>query len=131
MDYDALAFWNGTSSLILQILSMFPRDKRSCTKDQEEALIALSSAYHATEAYYERLESNEPTPQIEWEIAEKWCRVSILLRKYDNGISQRLDLKSRYWREGATWSHAVIRESNIGLKLVWAEVNLRLDEEGA
>lgn len=129
MSYEVVSFWTSAFSLVLQVVSMFPRDKRDRTRDQEEALLALSKAYHATEAYYAFLGSHPRDREREWEVADLWCGVSVRLRKYDNQIAQRLDLKSRYWREGATWSADAIKTANIGLARIWTEVNVRLNEK--
>jgi hypothetical protein len=131
MPYESAQFWTGALALVLQIITLFPRDKGSRTNAQEEALRALSEAYHSTEGYYAYLKENPRKEEQEWEIAKKWFHVSVLLRKYDPAISQRLDLKSRYWREGATWSNEAIKEAGIGLSRVWAEVNVRLNEESS
>lgn len=111
---------------MLRIVQMFPRDSRARTEDQEKALIALSSAFHATQHYYVFLERNKRTNNMENEIANKWYQVGVLLRKYDKHLANRLDLKSRYWREGATWSPSAIRDAGIKLDEVWREVNVLL-----
>jgi hypothetical protein len=122
-------FWIGTLGLVLQVISLFPRDPRARTKDQEEALISLSDAYHATEDCYAYFAENRTSNRREFEIADKWNRVGILLRKYNENLANRLDLKSRYWREGANWSDEAIREAGIKLEEVWREVNVLLQNK--
>jgi hypothetical protein len=126
MNTDAASFWTGAFGLILQVISLFPRNARERTKDQEEALLALSDAYHLTEEYYSHLERHGRSNDKEWAIADKWCRVGVLLKKYDATLANRLDLKSRYWRDGGTWTDEAIKDAGIKLEDVWREVNVRL-----
>jgi hypothetical protein len=125
MDYEQAAFWVATFRLVLQAIKMIPRKKEDRSSDDEAALVALSEAYHATQAYYsEPAHSRDAAARMA--IADKWCRVGIFLQKYDRSLANRLDLKSRYWREGATWTDAAIREAKIGLDDIWRETNVRL-----
>ncbi|MBK1856604.1 hypothetical protein JO972_16690 [Verrucomicrobiaceae bacterium 5K15] len=116
------------TGLILQVISMFPRNKREQTKDQEEALSSLSRAYHATEAYYDFRKDNPRNKDREWNVAEGWDQVSILMKKYDANLSNRLSLKSRCWREGDNWTKQAIADAKIGLSQIRAEVSIRLQE---
>jgi hypothetical protein len=125
MDYEQAAFWVATFRAVLEAIKMIPREKENRSSDDEAALVALSDAYHATQAYYSGpAHSRDATAQMA--IADKWCRVGILLQKYDRSLANRLDLKSRYWREGATWTDAAIRGAKIGLDDIWRETNVRL-----
>ena len=105
---------------------MIPERKNDRSPDDEEALLVLSEAYHATQAYYAQPESSRGDAGSRMDIADKWCRAGILLQKYDPTLANRLDLKSRYWREGATWSDAAIKDAKIGLDNVWRETNALL-----
>jgi len=120
--------WTSIFQTILQALSLFPRDKAARTEAQEQALIALSEAYHATHKYYSEIERGERDYSKELDIAEKWYRVSVLLKKYDPDLSRRLRIKSRFWHDGGTWSSDQIRDAGISLEGVWAEVNVLLSE---
>ncbi len=120
--------WTSIFQTILQALSLFPRDNEGRTKDQEEALIALSEAYHATHKYYSEVETGKRNRNREWDIAEKWYRVSVLLKKYNPDLSRRLHRKSRFWQDGGTWSNEQIAEAGIGLEGVWSEVNVLLSK---
>ena len=126
MNTDAASFWTEAFGLILQVISLFPRNARERTKDQEEALLALSDAYHLTEEYYSHLERHGRSNDKEWAIANKWCRVCVLLKKYDATLANRLDLKSCYWRDGGTWTDEAIKDAGIKLEDLWREVNVRL-----
>jgi len=132
MKLEAISPWLGPLKTAWQIISNVPPDKRGRTKDREEALTSLSDAYHATEGYYAFLRSNPRDEERELEIARKWYSLSILLKKYDATLAQRMDLKSRYWREGASWSKKEVIEAGIGLKKAWTEINahLRSDTKG-
>lgn len=127
MDYEQAAFWVATSSLVLQAIKMIPRKKRDRSPEDEEALVAVSEAYHATQAYYSGpARSRDAVARMA--IADKWCTVGVLLQKYDRRLANRLDVKSRYWREGATWTDTAIQEAKIGLDDIWRETNLRLQQ---
>jgi hypothetical protein len=127
MDYEQVAFWVATSSLVLQAISMIPRKKEDRSSEDEAALVALSEAYHATQAYYSG-PAHSRDAAARMAIADKWCRVGVLLKKYDRRLANRLDVKSRYWRQGATWTKAAIREAKIGLDDIWRETNVRLQQ---
>ena len=127
MNYEQATFWATTARLLVEAIKMIPRKKENRSSDDEAALVALSEAYHATQAYYSGpAHSRDAAAQMA--IADKWCRVGILLRKYDRKLANRLDLKSRYWREGATWTDAAIRDAKIGLADIWRETNVRLSD---
>jgi hypothetical protein len=113
-------------SLVLQAVSLIPREPRNRTKEDENALAALSDAYHTTLQYYEFLKDNPRDLSKEAGIAYKWEIVGIVLQKYDSTLAERLDAKSRYWREGATWSDEVIRQAGIGLENIRREVTVRI-----
>ncbi len=113
-------------SLVLQAVSLIPREQRNRTKEDENALAALSDAYHTTIEYYEFLKNHSRDTSKEAEIAYKWEIVGIVLKKYDSTIAARLDAKSRYWREGATWSDEIIRQAGIGLENIRREVTIRV-----
>jgi hypothetical protein len=113
-------------SAVLQAISLIPREPRNRTREDEEALTALSDAYDSTHQYYEFLKDHPRDPVKQAEIAHKWECVGILLKKYDSTLADRLDAKSRYWRQGATWSDKIIREAGIGLEDIRREVALRI-----
>jgi hypothetical protein len=104
---------------------MIPRKKENRSSDDKAALVALSDAYHDTQAYYSGPAHSRDTA-ARMAIANKWCRVGIFLQKYDRKLANRLDLKSRYWREGATWTDGAIRDAKVGLDDIWRETNVRL-----
>jgi hypothetical protein len=116
----------GIFSLVLQAASLIPREPRDRTREDEDALSALSDAYHETVQYYEFLKEHRRDLAKEAGIAHRWERVGILLEKYDSTLAERLNAKSRYWREGATWSDEVIRQTGIGLENIRREVTVRV-----
>jgi hypothetical protein len=121
-------------SLVLQAVKLIPKEPRDRTKEDEDALAALSNAYHRTLQYYEFLKDHPRDRAEEAGVAYKWEIVGILMQKYDSTLAERLDAKSRYWREGATWSDDVIRKAGIGLESIRREVKLRIkygDKQGA
>ena len=94
------------------------RENKKATKQQKiEAEEALKSAYNLTQGYYASLrEGSGKDATREHQVAEAWDRASIRLREFDTTLSQRLSLKSRFWREGAAWSDEQITMANIGLE---------------
>jgi hypothetical protein len=122
-----VATWASVASLFVSVIALFPRDKRQRTQEQENALLAVSEAYHQTAAYLRVREASGRSEEQEWTIAEKWARAATLLRRYDQRLAQRLGVKSRFWREGGAWSDEAIKEADIGLSEIWQEVNLRLE----
>ena len=64
------------ASLVISIVALFPRHSRDQTKDQKDALAAVSDAYHTTGKYLDYRESHPPDRDREW-------------RSLTNGILQR------------------------------------------
>lgn len=91
-------------------------NKRATDAEKQEAEISIASAYNMTEGYYAALSNGQNKDhQKEHEIAYAWHEASIRLRKFNRGLSNRLGLKSRFWREGAAWTDEQIAMANIGL----------------
>ena len=129
MNADEATLFVSGLSLVLQAVSLIPRESRNRTQEDEQALIALSDAYHSTHEYYEFLKQHLRDGCRETDVAFKWERVGILLQKYDSTLAERLKAKSRYWREGATWSDDIIRQAGIGLESIRREVTVKLRYE--
>jgi hypothetical protein len=122
------ALWTSLANLVLRLIALIPRDPGKRTLEDEEALKALSDAYHATHAYYDTRKGGGADDRLrEWEIANLWDKLSILLRKRDKRLASRLGLKSRYWREGALWDDAQIKAAGIRLEEIWTEANVLLN----
>ena len=97
-------------------------NKASTKREKEEAELALSHAYTLTHGYYVSLNSgSDKNTDKEHLIAEAWNAASILLRKFDQNLANRLSLKSRFWREGAAWADEQIAGARIGLEDVRRE----------
>lgn len=97
-------------------------NKKASEQQKASAEEALKSAYNLTHGYYASLKSGTAkNPTAEHEVAEAWDIASIRLRAFDTTLSQRLSLKSRFWREGAAWSDEQIAMANIGLEDVRRE----------
>ena len=126
MKPEIAALWISGMSLVLQAVSMIPRDPKKRTPEDEDALLAVSDAYYTTNAYYAFLEKNPRDSGKEWDIARKWERAAVLLDKYDSSLSERLNAKSQYWRSGGTWSEDTIQKAGIGLERIKKEVDDRL-----
>jgi hypothetical protein len=121
MDFD-VSTWTSVASLIVSVIALFPRDKRQRTQDQQEALLAVSEAYHETAAYLTDRQSKGRERGREWGIAQKWHAAAILLERYDPNLADRLHVKSQFWHDGGTWDSKAIEEANIALTRIWQEV---------
>ena len=126
MNAEEIHWITSALNLIHLAIRLIPKAPQNRTPSDEEALTALSDAYHTTLEYYEFLKTNQRDSAKEVGIAHKWQRVGILLKKYDPTIAERLDAKSRYWRDGGTWSEDTIRKAGIGLEHIRREVILRV-----
>jgi hypothetical protein len=113
-------------SLAAKAASLIPKGRGDRTNNDEQALMALSDAYFSTHRYYEYRKTNPRDKQQELDLAYKWECVGILLKKYDDTLSERLKSKSRYWKEGETWSLDIIRQAKIGLEDIKREVDERI-----
>lgn len=112
---------------IRMVTAKFPVNKDELSKDHEEILLSLSKAYHATERYYIYRSEHGRSEEREWDVAEKWYGVGVRMKKFDRELALRLDRKSEFWRNGASWSEDEIKEAGIDLEGVWSEVRKRLD----
>ena len=113
-------------SAVVKVVGAIPKKLKDRTKEDEEALLALSDAYHSTVKYYEFLKDHDRDKCVETDVAHKWEIVGILLQKRDSTLAERLKAKSRYWRDGATWSDEIIRQAGIGLEDIRREVTIRV-----
>lgn len=99
------------------------RENKKATEQQKaSAEEALRSAYNLTHGYYSALKQGAyKDPIREHEVAAAWDVASIRLRDFSTTLSQRLSLKSRFWREGAAWNDEQIAMANISLEDVRRE----------
>lgn len=99
------------------------RENKTATKsEKEEAEIALTHAYNLTHSYYTLLNTgSSKSTSEEHTIADAWSEAGIRLRKFNANLSNRLGLKSRFWREGAAWTDEEISGARIGLEDVRRE----------
>lgn len=117
-----VATWTSLASLIVSILALFPRDRGQRDERQQQALQAVSKAYHETAAYLEAREAVGRDREREWRIASMWDEAAWLLRAYNSELFSRISLKGRFWREGGTWNPQAITGAGIGLTSIWREV---------
>lgn len=83
----------------------------------------------ASRQYYAELhKTGVHNEQQQLDIAHAWYTVGVLLEKYDHTLAQRLSSKSRYWREGATWSPEVIEQARIGLDDIDRSIQIKIKE---
>jgi len=108
--------WGIIAATILALATTLDAKKE---KDQErvnEALEALSDAYYSTLSYHEAIEAISGSRRLQQiELAQKWDKVSTLTRRYDTGLSSRFSLKSRFWKDGETWTNQQISAAKIEL----------------
>lgn len=108
--------WGIIAATILALATTLDAKKE---KDQErvnEALEALSNAYYSTLSYYEAIEAISGSRRLQQiELAQKWDKVSTLTRRYDIGLSSRFSSKSRFWKDGETWTNQQILAAKIEL----------------
>src|SRR5262249_31108500 len=130
MPFD-VATWSSVATLIVTIIAAFSPDRRKRTEAQQDALLAVSEAYHKTAAYLEFRATHGTDREREWEIAEKWQKAAVLLLTYDRELRERIGMKSKFWEEGGTWDPKAIKKAGIGLPTIWREVNARLGPESS
>jgi hypothetical protein len=127
MSPEIAALWISGASLVLQAVSMIPRDPQDRTSDDDAALQAVSDAYYATHSY--DAPDGKGQRVSKWDLARKWERAARLLRKYDSTLADRLDAKSKFWSSGAKWSDEEIQKAGIGLEAIKKEVDERLSPQ--
>lgn len=118
-----------TASKALLEAAKFLSKKKGRTPEEEAALMALSDAYHSTEKFYRASSEFRSDAQNQWDLADKWQRVSILTHKYDVDLANRLGHKGRYWREVGKWNDEELKAANIGLNTIWLETSMLLSDE--
>src|SRR5258708_7844556 len=126
MNPEIAALWISGASLVLQAVSMIPRDPKKRTPQDEAALKAVSEAYYATHAFYDAPKKSQLDGGKKWALAMKWEQAATLLHKYDPTLADRLNAKSEFWRRGGTWSDDAIQKAGIGLERIKKEVDARL-----
>jgi len=129
MNPEIAALWISGASLVLQAVSMIPRDPKKRTLDDEAALKAVSDAYYATRAFYAASKKSQRDSGKKWALASKWEQAAILLRKFDSTLADRLSAKSEFWSRGGTWSDDAIQKAGFGLERIKKEVDERLTQE--
>ncbi len=108
--------WGIIAGTILALATTLDAKKEKDHERVNDALEALSEAYYSTLSYYETIDAtsaNRRSRQIE--LAQKWDRVSMLTRRYDEGLSSRFSLKSRFWKDGEAWTNQKISSAKIEL----------------
>ena len=111
--------WDALLGIITMMIPMLEA-KRAREQDHvEKVLNALGTAYFATESYFANLESGPPPSRSDQlALAEKWDHVANVIRRYDQNLASRFSIKSRFWRDGATWDRHQIHLANIGLEKI-------------
>lgn len=111
--------WEALLGIISTIIPILDARRAREQEHVEQVLNALSTAYFATETYFANLESsNLPVRADQLALAEKWDHVSNFIRRYDQNLASRFNLKSRFWSEGGAWDQRQIHEAKIGLKSI-------------
>jgi hypothetical protein len=114
--------WEQFAGVLLKlaaVLNALDIDRR---KQKEEILKAVSRAFINTEKYYALRGADSAQDRAkEFDLAHEWEQAAILIQAVDEGLANRLALKSRFWREGGTWSDEQIEAAGIQLERVRAE----------
>lgn len=116
---------------VIAYLQELRNDKRFTEGQRQAALVTLSEAFHATEGYYAGLDAGDRRdPKKQHDIAHLWEQAAICIEPFNPSIADRLGLKSRYWREGATWSDAQVAAAKIQLGDVRRDARFALIQRG-
>lgn len=114
-------------SAIIAYLQEVQNDGRFTEQQRQDAQLALSKAFHATESYYSELANGESkSASAEHKIAHLWDAAAICIAPFNSSLANRLGLKSRFWREGAAWTDKQIADANIQLEKVRHDGNFSL-----
>ena len=114
--------WNIISATLLSIASLVQHADIEKRKQIEKIKREVSRAFHSTERYYAIRHAGQAQDNgSEFEIAAQWEAAAILIEPIDKNLADRLALKSKFWREGGTWSDDQIRDAGIQLNRVRAE----------
>lgn len=106
--------------------------RRFAEDQRQSARAALSEAFHATEAYYARLDAGDgKDPTEQHRIAHLWEQAAIFIEPLNRSIAYRLGLKSRYWQQGANWSDTQIAAAKIQLNSVRRDARFALIRRNA
>lgn len=91
-------------------------------QQKQDTELALSTAYHNTVKYYALRDSGAQRDMAaENDLAKDWEKAALLVEQYNRQLAQHLELKSRFWHEGAMWSDDQIRAAGISLERIRAE----------
>ncbi|RTE64234.1 hypothetical protein EH243_18425 [Amphritea opalescens] len=108
--------WEVLLGCVVSLLPVLEARKEKEYDRVNETLDALSDAYFSTVTYYAVPTDSPKGTQLE--LAYKWDRVANLTRQFDQNLSSRFSLKSRFWEEGEAWSPQQRKGARIGLESV-------------
>ncbi|NOY30856.1 MAG: hypothetical protein GXP28_12015 [Planctomycetes bacterium] len=94
------------------------RRERERERD-DDALRALLTALNTTKRYIARLEGLEGgDTDTEAELVRLWQEAAVRIRRTDNELGQRLQMKADYWTNPSHWSDEDIRTNGIQIDQV-------------
>ncbi len=118
--------WDAIANFLPEFLATIFARANVSRAEKDRILLALSDAYHETQAYYASLNEDKARDvDREYEIARLWDHLSMMTQRFDDNFADRFGIKSRYWREGAAWTDDQVRRANIGLEKIWRETKAK------
>jgi hypothetical protein len=119
--------WIGFAVSLLDLVPVLAERRRARDAHIEETITALREAYLATVEYEEALAAGDPRSRAqEFALARSWENFATKIRRYDEGLFNRLRLKGRFWREGGCWDEATRHDAKIGLERIRQDAELQL-----
>lgn len=119
--------WAGFLASVTAIVPTLSERRRARDLHVEGTITSLRDAYYATLKYEEELASGEERSRPhELDLALAWENFATKIRRYDEGLFNRLRLKGRFWREGGGWNDETRRNAKIGLERIRQDAELRL-----
>ncbi len=94
---------------------------------RDQALMAIMTAANETRGYLKATHDGRPRDvEREHAISNLWDICGIAIRRFDEDLSRRCELKGQYWRNPDEWTVLDINEARIGLETVHKEAQYLL-----
>lgn len=127
MDFSGIGGVAWLGDLIIQYAAQIHASKMMSLQNKKDAKLALVKAFNETECYYALLASGENKDiSKEYQIATLWDNVAVFIEPENPELAHRLNVKSRFWREGAAWTDEQIKDAKIELDRVKRDSQITL-----
>lgn len=114
--FSDLALW---AVALVTLLETRRARKEGLSSEHQKILGDVIEAAEKTQTYLLKRESGGARDlDTEWELAEKWSRLSYSVRSIDRNLSERLHLKSRIWRDRQEWEQGIRATKELSLDSV-------------